>query len=212
MEKAMLGAIVLAGGKGKRFKGNKALMKLGSEPLLLHVVKTVVRLAHEIVVVIGKDDELNAYTAFLPPTVRTVKDRMDGKGPLVGILTGMQETMSKHAIVLPCDSPFVKRKVLEHLIGKAKDVDAVIPRWPNGYIEPLHAVYRVHPALSAAKIALRNGELQIADMIRRLNKVIYVDMNEIRKFDKELVSFFNINTEEDLKKAYEYYRARSKGD
>jgi molybdopterin-guanine dinucleotide biosynthesis protein A len=203
MRKAMLGALILAGGKSKRFKRNKALIKLRNEPLLVHVIRRVMELTHEIVVVIGKKDESNAFTAVLPTAVRTVKDKMEGKGPLVGIVTGMEELTSKYALVLPCDSPFIKRKVLEYLIRKAKGVDAVIPRWPNGYVEPLHAVYRVVPSISAAKDALRNKELRITDMIKRLNKVIYVGVNEIKQYDNELISFFNINALEDLKRAYE---------
>lgn len=197
----MLEALILAGGESRRMGENKALIKFGDKPLLLHVVEKVMRMAREIIVVIGKNDELNDYAAILPSSVKILKDAVNGKGPLVGILTGMQKMCSEYAVVLPCDSPFVKRELLEHLVCRSQGADAAIPQWPNGNIEPLHAVYRISSALLAAKTALRKKELLVIDMIRRLDKVIYVSTDELRNFDQGLLTFFNINSQEDLKVA-----------
>ncbi|MFQ6003716.1 MAG: molybdenum cofactor guanylyltransferase, partial [Candidatus Zixiibacteriota bacterium] len=51
----MWGVLILAGGKSRRIKENKALIKLGDKPLLLHVVERVLELTREIVMVIGKN-------------------------------------------------------------------------------------------------------------------------------------------------------------
>jgi molybdopterin-guanine dinucleotide biosynthesis protein A len=158
-------------------------------------------LTNEIVVVIGKNDERSLYAKILPSKVKVIKDHIEGKGPLAGMLAGMQKMLSEYTAVLPCDSPFVKEEVIRYLSSKAKGIDAVIPRWPNGYIEPLHAVYRILPSLSAAKKALENEELQIVDMIKQLKKVIYISTEELRKIDRELITFFNINSQKDLKTA-----------
>jgi len=194
----MWGALILAGGKSRRMKGNKALIRLGGKPLLLHVIERVRGLTQETVVVVGKNDDLADYESFLPPSVTILRDIVKGMGPLAGILTGMQNMRSEYAVVLPCDSPFIKREVLMYLFKMAQGADAAIPRWPNGNIEPLHAVYRVSAAIPATKAALERRELFILDMIKRLDRVIYVDTEEIRKIDEELVTFFNINTQEDL--------------
>jgi len=194
----MWGALILAGGKSKRMKGNKALIKLGDKPLLLHVTERVQGLTQETVVVVGKNDDLNDYESFLPPSVTLLRDIVTGMGPLAGILTGMQNMRSEYAVVLPCDSPFIKREVLTYLFKTVQGADAAIPRWLNGNIEPLHAVYRVPAAIPAAKAALEGRELFILDMIKRLDRVVYVSTEEIRKIDEELVTFFNINTQEDL--------------
>jgi len=197
----MQGALILAGGKSKRIKGNKALIKLGDKPLLLHVIEKVLGLNHETVVVIGKNDEQDKYTNILPSKVTILKDTVGGKGPLVGILTGMQKMRSEYTVILPCDSPFIKREVIEYLFERAQEADAAIPRWPNGNIEPLHAVYKTPTSIPAAETALRKDELLIVDMIKRLDKVVYVNTNELKKFDQELITFFNINDQEDLKTA-----------
>lgn len=199
----MQGALILAGGKSRRIKGNKALIKLGDKPLLLHVVEKVLEGTHETVVVIGKNDELDKYASFLPSKVTILKDTMEGKGPLVGIVTGMQKMRSEYTVILPCDSPFIKREVIGHLFKRAQGADAAIPRWPNGNIEPLHAIYKISTSIPAAETALRKDELLIVDMIKRLDKVVYVNTDELKNFDQELITFFNINNQEDLKTAKE---------
>lgn len=194
----MWGALILAGGESRRMKENKALIKLGGKPLLRHITEKVRGLTQETVVVIGKNDDLADYKSFLPPSVTILRDIVKGMGPLAGILTGMQTMRSEYAVVLPCDSPFIKLEVLAYLFKMAQGSDAAIPRWPNGKIEPLHAVYRVSAAISAARAALERQELLILDMIKRLGRVIYMDTEKIREIDEEFMTFFNINTPEDL--------------
>ncbi len=196
----MFGVLVLAGGTSKRLKENKALMILGEKPLLLHVIEKVLGLTNEIIVVLGKNDEIEKFSSHLPSKVTVLKDIVEGMGPLAGILTGMQYMRSKYALVLPCDSPFIKKEVLRYLLNLVEGADAAIPRWPNGYLEPLHAVYKVSSTIPAAENALRKGKLFIQDIIEQLD-IVYADIDQIRKFDKELITFFNINSLEDLETA-----------
>jgi molybdopterin-guanine dinucleotide biosynthesis protein A len=195
------GAIILAGGKSNRMKENKAFMTLGGKPLLLHMVDKVISLTSEIIVVIGKNDNLNMYTSMLPSEVKVLKDSMEGIGPLAGMLTGMMSMQSKYALVLPCDTPFIKSKVIAHLLEMAKKSNAVIPRWSNGNIEPLHAVYNVSSTLPIIQNALSKGELFVLDVVKQIDRLVYVDIDEIKKLDTKLTTFFNINSREDFKKA-----------
>ena len=195
------GALILAGGKSNRMKENKAFMTLGGKPLLSHIVDKVISLTSEIIVVIGKNDDLNKYASLLPSGVKVLKDSMEGIGPLAGMLTGMMSMQSKYALVLPCDTPFIKSKVIAHLLEMAQKSDAVIPRWPNGYIEPLHAIYKVSSTLPIIQNALNKGELFVLDMVKQIDKSVYVDIDEIKKLDTKLTTFFNINSREDFKAA-----------
>jgi len=197
----MWGTIILAGGRSKRMKKNKVLMKLGNKPLLSHIVEKVLGLTSETIVVVGKNDNLKNYSSLLPLTVTLLQDDVEGIGPLAGILAGMKSMRSKYALVLPCDSPFVIREVLKYLLNNTQGADAIIPQWPNGHIEPLHSVYKVSSAIPALETTLRRGELFIIDMIKRLDEVIYVSTEKLRELDKELITFFNINFLEDFKKA-----------
>jgi molybdopterin-guanine dinucleotide biosynthesis protein A len=197
----MWGTIILAGGMSKRMKEDKVLMKLGDKPLLLHIIEKVLGLTRETIVVVGKNDDLKNYSSLLPLPVTLLRDDVEGIGPLAGMLTGMRSMKSKYALVLPCDSPFVNREVLKYLLNKTQGADAAIPQWPNGQIEPLHAVYKVSSAIPALETTLRRGELFIIDMIKRLDEVLYVSTEKIRELDQELITFFNINFLEDFKTA-----------
>jgi molybdopterin-guanine dinucleotide biosynthesis protein A len=195
------GALILTGGKSNRMKENKAFMTLGGKPLILHVIDKVAGLTCEIIVVSGKNDDLKRYTNILPSTVTLLKDSIEDKGPLAGMLTGMKSMRSKYALVLPCDTPFIESKVIAHLMKLTQKSDVVIPRWPNGNIEPLFAFYNISSTLPIIQNALCKGELFVLYMVKQIDKLVYVDVDEIKKLDTKLTTFFNINSREDLKAA-----------
>jgi len=202
----MLGALILAGGQSGRIQRDKALLTLNGKPLLLLAVENLSGVSREIVVVIGKRADPKKYERFLPTHVRLLRDTESGKGPLMGILTGMRGLHSKYAVVSPCDSPFVKKALIQRLVDKVGSAQAVVPRWPNGHIEPLHSIYQVSSAIPAAEASVAHGELWVADMIKRLRKVTYVKTEELRTVDPSLLSFLNVNTIEDLETARILYR------
>jgi molybdopterin-guanine dinucleotide biosynthesis protein A len=68
-------------------------------------------------------------------------------------------------------------------------------------IEPLHAVYSKN-CLTTIKNLLEQGKMRFTDLLT-LVKVRYVEAEEINLFDPKHLSFFNINTEADLKTAQE---------
>ena len=196
----MKGALVLAGGKSTRFGRNKAIAELRGKPLLAHVTQTAARVAGEVVVAIGRESSVYEYKRLLP-SARIVKDRFRVKAPLVGMVAGFQVMQSEYAAVLSCDTPFVREDILRLLFRKAIRADAAIPKWPNGEIEPLQAVYKVRLAIPAAKSALRLHEFRNVDMIKRLGKVTYVPVREIKRIDRRLITFFNVNRPMDLRRA-----------
>ena len=196
----MLGVIILAGGKGNRIGGNKPFMKLEGRSLISYVLEVSSKVSDEAIVVVGRD-RIKRFEAKLLKDVKIVIDIKSGGGPLVGVYSGLKHLRSKYALVLPCDSPFISEGVLKYLIGRAEGVDAVIPSWPSGYMEPLHSIYNVSAALKASEAAMEEGAFRIYNMIERLEKVIYIPVEELRRFDLDLLTFFNINSIEDLKNA-----------
>jgi molybdopterin-guanine dinucleotide biosynthesis protein A len=69
-------------------------------------------------------------------------------------------------------------------------MDAVIPRWPNGYIEPLQAAYRTKSAMTAANTTLENKKLDMRSMIANLGKVTYVSTLALKKSRSKFVDIF----------------------
>jgi molybdopterin-guanine dinucleotide biosynthesis protein A len=86
------------------------------------------------------------------------------------------------------------------MIKLAANFDLVVPRW-DGMVEPLHAVYSKN-CLAPIEGLLKQGVLSI-DRLFNLVKVRYMEAEDIDRFDPGHLSFFNINTEADLKRAKE---------
>jgi molybdopterin-guanine dinucleotide biosynthesis protein A len=110
-------------------------------------------------------------------------------------------------MVLSCDLPFVNDSVATFLLEKTLQFDAAVPKWPNGNIEPLHSAFNVAEAKSATEKTLLMGQLRVSHMIDRLRNVAYVNVEEMRKLDNDLLTFFNVNTKTDLRKAEKIMKA-----
>lgn len=198
----MLGAIVLAGGPSSRFgRKNKALIEFGGKPLVRHVVDQCRLVAQEIIVTIGKDERPESYVKALPSKVRLVKDTGEPKSPLNGIAAGIWQLDTAYCLIVPCDTPFVGSNILALLSEKKSGFDLVVPLWPNGYIEPLHAVCRVESTRRVLPQVLKNPGSRVADFIFALDSVRYVSTEEMRKLDPDLRCFLNINSPQDLELA-----------
>jgi len=194
-------AIILAGGFSSRFGQDKGLLQLANKPLIKHVLDAISTIVDEKMVVASSKVQAENYAKVLGSDVNVLIDVDDAQSPLVGALTGFKEAHGRYALLLSCDTPFVSRDVVSLLFEMCINRYAVIPRWPNGYIEPLQAVYCAKPAYEAAKNALSEGKLNVQSMVDRLCSVRYVSTLVLQQLDPELRTFFNINTPLDLKKA-----------
>jgi molybdopterin-guanine dinucleotide biosynthesis protein A len=192
---------VLAGGSSSRFGEDKGMVILAGKPLISHVVNAIQRIVDETIIVTSSAERVAKYETIVPDSVKFVEDTRESNGPLIGALTGFGVASGKYALVLPFDTPFVSREVVSLLFELCIGRSAVIPRWPNGQIEPLHAVYQVQLAMAAAEAAVAEGRLDMRGMIERMRGVRFVSTIAIQEFDPELKVFFNINMPLDLKKA-----------
>jgi molybdopterin-guanine dinucleotide biosynthesis protein A len=201
-------AIVLAGGFSSRFGQDKGVLDLAHKPLINHVVDAISPVVNEIIVVTSSKERAAQYTKVMTADVQFVIDVCESRSPLIGALTGFGIAQGKYSLLLPFDTPFVSKEVVSLLFELCLKRAAVIPRWPNCQIEPLHAVYQTKLALEAAKAAVAEGNLKVRAMIDKLRGVRYVSTMVIQQLDPELRSFFNVNTPSDLKKAAEMTKER----
>lgn len=185
--------IILAGGKGSRINKNKALITLpGRKTLIQRCVESVSKACGEILVV------ANQRELFGDLDARVVEDLIKGKGPLGGILTGLCYSTSHRNFVMACDMPFPQPDLIKLLLERCDDHDVVVPQC-GGEVEPLFAVYSKN-CLPIIFDQMEKGDLKIRKVFERL-RAAKVGEKEIDKVDPEHLSFLNINTEEDLKKA-----------
>jgi molybdopterin-guanine dinucleotide biosynthesis protein A len=194
-------AIVLAGGSSSRLGQDKGLQQLANKPLVRYVLDTIKGLADETFVVVSSKAQAKNYEDVANSDTRVLIDSSNMRSPLVGASTGFEYAHCSYSIVLSNDVPFVSRDVLSLMFELSVGKSAVIPRWPDGFIEPLQAVYRTEPARQAAKEALVEGKLRMQAMVDKLQGVRFVSTLVLSQLDQELRTFFNVNTSSDLRKA-----------
>lgn len=190
-------AILLAGGKSSRMGKPKALLLFDGEPLIVHIVAALRRVCADVVVVAAPGQDLPS----LPAAV--VRDDVAYQGPVGGIYYGLRGGGGEVNFVTACDSAFLSLPLISHLLAQITQHDVVVPHW-QGRFQPLHAVYRkgVLPLLEGQ---LARGEMRPVYLFDKV-RTRRVEEDEIRRFDPEGSSFFNMNTPEDYEEALTRWR------
>jgi len=188
-------SIILAGGKSSRLGRSKALQAIGGKSLIQRVVDHLAIISTEIIIATAHGETIPCSSAV---KIKTVADIYPGKGPLVGIYSGLIASSSSWAIVVGCDTPFLSDGLLEYMTQICSTFDVVVPRIKNK-LEPLCAVYSKNCS-GPIQGLLEQNELRI-DKLFSMVKVKYVEEDEINRFDPEHLSFFNINNQDDLDRA-----------
>ena len=196
MKWSNVSGVALAGGMSRRLGRNKAVEEIGGERLIERVINRLSEVTSETVVVVA--EESRAQALELPDGVRTAADIYPGHGSLGGIFTGLSAARGDYGIVVACDMPFLNTGLLQFMVDLAPDFDVVVPR-VDGRPEPLHAIYS-KSCLEPIESRLKRQDLKIALFFEEV-RVAYVDEDDIDLFDPERLSFFNVNTQEDLDKA-----------
>ena len=188
--------IVLAGGQSRRLGRDKAVELLGGKPMIRRVLERVAGLTSENIVVVA--DEARGTTLPLLEDTRVAVDVHPGMGSLGGIFSGLAAAGNEWAIVAACDMPFLNADLLGYLLSLREGVDVVAPV-VAGRPEPTHALYS-RECLPFIEERLRAEELKITGFYGRV-RVRYVEERDILRFDPELLSFFNVNSPQDLERA-----------
>jgi molybdopterin-guanine dinucleotide biosynthesis protein A len=130
--------------------------------------------------------------------VQTVPDAFPQGGSLVAIYSGLLAARGDLALVVGCDMPFLSTPLLERIVHLSRGFDVAVPR-VGPHLEALHAAYR-RSCLPVMEERIRAGRLKIIDFYP-LVSVREVAESEMRDVDSELLSFVNVNTPADLKRA-----------
>lgn len=187
--------IVLAGGKGKRLGRDKTAEKIGGNTILQRVVDSLSLVCEGLVIVIAQGQR----EPLLSTKATMVADLYPGKGAIGGIYTGLAASDSFSNLVVACDMPFLNPSLLQYIKQVSTGFDVVIPRDKEGKLEPLLALYSKN-CLPHIYRQIQRGDLKIDAFLSQV-KVRYVEESETRELDPERLSFYNINTEDDLIRA-----------
>jgi len=189
---------ILAGGQSDRFKPSKALASVADKPLFLHVVDACEAYSDEIFVVVHSMTDRDQFSAHFPKEQIITDITHDIRGPLVGALTAFEHAQNPYTQLLPCDSPLIHEMFFEIMWSMVENHHAAVPRWPNGWVEPLHSVFATEMAQEVATQCLENHEPRMQCLIDNIGRVIYLSTKALARFDPKLLTFTNVNTPSDL--------------
>jgi molybdopterin-guanine dinucleotide biosynthesis protein A len=175
--------VVLAGGRGRRIGGDKAIVELEGRPLLLYPVEALHELCDEVVVVAKRD-------TMLPPLAGVADlwiEPDEPRHPLLGVAHALRLAIGRPILVVAVDLPLMDAATLRLIASTDPDgAAAVVPR-VHGRLQPLCALYT--PAAMAG-LADFDADARATDVVEALG------IREIQPPDPS--AFYNVNRPEDL--------------
>tara|TARA_B110000014_G_C20039491_1_gene540182 strand:+ start:130 stop:735 length:606 start_codon:yes stop_codon:yes gene_type:complete len=187
--------VVLAGGKSKRFGEDKSQVKLGRKILIDYILSELIDEFNEILIV------ANDPIKHLPSNkIKKIKDFKKDLGPLGGIFTAMKWAKDnnksyKWIASFPSDTPFFKKNILNNFFEKVNEKESEL--FFMTFNDKRHNIFGLWSTslIDQLEKDLENGSRKVEKWANNIG-VKTINMS----FEKE-DPFFNINTQEDLKKA-----------
>ena len=110
--------VILSGGLSTRYDGTeKALLKVGGVRILDHIYDIYSQLFDEIILVTNNPQK------FLEWDLLIVSDLFPIRSSLTGIHAGLFYMTNPFAFISACDTPFLKKEMVETVIGKIEAHD-----------------------------------------------------------------------------------------
>ena len=198
MEDNNILAVVLAGGKSKRFGEDKNHIKLGDKTLLEHVLSKIGNKFEEILIVSSHNQDIKKSE-----NVNIIPDCFDDFGPLAGVLSSMKwikenQKQYKWVATFPSDTPFFDISIIEEYKKRININDSSLYFIKSN--NKRHNIFGLWSIdlLEVLEDDLKNNNFRkVEDWADKIG-VKTIDI-EVNKFDP----FFNINTKEDFEKGKE---------
>jgi molybdopterin-guanine dinucleotide biosynthesis protein A len=191
----MVSIAIQAGGRSSRMGRDKALIPLAGKRLIEHVLDHLQGLSDDLFITTNQPGPLEDLR------IRLVPDEDPGRGALYGLQTALQAAQHDDVLIVACDMPFLQLALIEHLFSMAGQADVIIPE-QDGRFEPMLALYRASTCLPEIGRALKEQQFRMISFFPSVT-VLPIDPEVIDRYDPHRLSFFNINTPEDIQHAEE---------
>jgi molybdopterin-guanine dinucleotide biosynthesis protein A len=197
--------VILAGGQSRRLGVDKALISLKEKPIIVRTIENIYSKSDDILIVTKSEKRAKNIEQILEEPVKVIWDEEPSfETPLIGALSGFKGALNDNILLLGCDMPLINPEVIDLIIGCYSEVSAkyfaVVPQHPSGYIEPLCAIYRKEPAIKALTQCLEEKSFKLKCFIDYIPTVYFLPIKELLNKDPELLTFYNVNTRDDLVK------------
>jgi molybdenum cofactor guanylyltransferase len=131
--------LVLAGGRSRRMRSDKAALAYGARPQLAEAFDLVARHVHRAFLSVRAEQADDPLRARYPQIV----DGTEGRGPIAGIIAAQSQHPDAAWLVLACDLPFLDDATLGTLVSR-RDAGRIATAFRSRYDglpEPLCAIY-----------------------------------------------------------------------
>ncbi len=158
--------------------GDKALLPVDGEPLLVRTVRVVSQAVPRAMIVSNRDvwSRIEHSLGNQLDDSWVCFDIVPHQGPLGGVYTAMKNCeaapLAKHRpawiLVVACDLPQLSQRILRALCRRmaSTTAQAVVPKTPRG-LDPLCACYRLSLEPVAGQL-LRNGKRAMRDLLNMI--------------------------------------------
>lgn len=207
-----LAFVILIGGRSTRFGSDKGTFEFLGKPLISYQLDTLSKFKKDVFLVSRSKQQVQEYVnkidvervmAFILDDTEFILDPAV-YSPMIGLHSAFKELNKldyEKAFALSCDIPLVKYEVIKLLIKQSKGCDCCIPRWNNGFVEPLCAIYPIKEGLEKTRENLKNNALKLVNLLEKGWNINYISVEKtIQPLDQDLVTFININEPKDLEK------------
>jgi molybdopterin-guanine dinucleotide biosynthesis protein A len=179
---------------------NKAFLSVGNQRVLDRLHNTLIDVFEEILLVTNDPFEYLAWDSMI------VTDLFSLRSSLTGVHAGLFHASKAHVFITACDTPFLEKALVEALLEELEPKwDVIVPVTEKGS-QPLCAIYSKR-CIKPIEQQLRNEDPKITRFFPKV-RVKEVPEARLRSADPHLMSFFNINTPEDLAASEEMWRER----
>ena len=188
--------VVLAGGKSQRFGEDKSQVKLHGKILIDYILSEIIDQFEEILIVTNNEIKFK-----FSKKISITKDLIEGVGPLGGILTAMKWIKKnnknyKWISTFPSDTPFFTKNELQIFYKK---ID--IQKSKLFFIKNKQTRHNIFGLWSMDLMEKLDNDLKKGERkVEVWADTVGVEIINIEYEKKD--PFFNINTKEDLEKAY----------
>ncbi|MCC7452149.1 MAG: molybdenum cofactor guanylyltransferase [Anaerolineae bacterium] len=188
---------IIAGGKSSRMGTDKSFVMVAGKPLIEHVVERISGLGQTATILIT-----NKPDAYIHLHLPMYSDVLPDKGSLGGIYTAIHYSQTDYTLTVPCDTPFIQPTLLRYMLmlqaSEGIPFDVIVPRVEN-YPQGLHALYN-KACLDPIRERIDANRLNVIGFYPQV-RVRYIDEPEYQSFDPKRLTFFNINTPDELAQA-----------
>ncbi len=199
---ADLTAIILAGGRSRRFGSNKALAKVNGRTMIEHIIAAAAPLADELLIS-GNPHDL----AFLGLPV--VPDLHADAGPAAGLYAALRRSSHDKNLVLACDMPLIDRPLLERLVAVETNKEAVITR-QEGHLQFFPGIFFKKMLSRLESFLAPPASKNRPNYALSLRALLTEEVAEVIELD-EAEPLINVNTRRDYERLLRRIGACRKG-